>query len=178
MFIGMRNMSEKNLVIDGLELNYEGLFDLNELLKALDKYTAERGYEKAEKRRQEKVTPSGKEFSIELRPIKIKTEYYSLMIKIRMNITNLRDVEVLKNKTRTRLNHGSISMIFDAWAISDYMYRWEQKPFYYFLRVLVDKFVYKFHSGKFHGELVDDTHYIYDNIKAHLNLHRYLESKP
>ena len=73
MFTGMRSMSEKKLVIDGLELHYEGLFDLNNMLNAIDKYAAERGYSKGEKRRQEKVTPSGKEFNIELRPTKVKT---------------------------------------------------------------------------------------------------------
>ena len=46
-------MVEQKHLVDGLELHYEGLFDLNDLLKTIDKYTAERGYTKAEKRRQE-----------------------------------------------------------------------------------------------------------------------------
>ena len=166
-------MLEKKIVIDGLELHYEGLFDLNELLKAIDKYAKERGYAKAEKRRQEIVTPSGKEFSMELRPTKVKTEYYALMIKIRMNITNLKEVEVLKNKVKTKLNKGNVNMVFDAWALTDYRKRWEQKPLYYFLRALVDKFIWHFHFDKFHGELIEDTHFLHTNIKAHLNLHRY-----
>ena len=170
-------MSEKRLVIDGLELHYEGLFDLNELLKAIDKFTAERGYAKAEKRRHETVTPSGKEFSMELRPFKVKTEYYTLLIKIRMNITGLKEVEVLEDSAKTKLNHGNISMIFDAWAVTDMKWRWGQKPIYYFFVILVDKFIYKFFSEKYHGELIEDTYYIYDNIKSHLNLHRYIKAK-
>jgi hypothetical protein len=166
-------MPEKKIVIDGLELSYEGLFDLNDLLKAIDKYARERGYAKREKRRQEIVRPGGKEFSMELRPTKIKTEYYALMIKIRINITNLQEVEVLKNKVKTKLNKGNVSMVFDAWALTDFRRRWEQKPLYYFLRTLVDKFIYKFYSDKFHGELIEDCHFLHTNIKAYLNLHRY-----
>ena len=166
-------MTEKKLVIDGLELHYEGLFDINELLKTIDKYAAEKGYSKAEKRRQELVTPSGKEISMELRPTKIKTEYYALMIKIRINITNFEDVEVLKDKVKAKLNKGNISMIFDAWTTTDYEHRWENKPLYYFLMSLVDRFIYRFHSDKHHGELIEDTHFLHTNIKAHLNLHRY-----
>ncbi|MBR9691837.1 hypothetical protein GOV06_03535 [Candidatus Woesearchaeota archaeon] len=166
-------MGEKKLVIDGLELHYEGVFDLNEFLKAIDKYSAERGYHKLEKRRQERTRPTGKEFSIELRPTKVKTEYYMLQIKIRVNITNMQEVEVVKDKVKTKLSKGNISMIFDAWAISDYKYRWENKPYYYLLRTLVDKFIYKLHSDKYHGELIEDTHFLHTNIKAHLNLHRY-----
>ncbi|MBD3354919.1 hypothetical protein GF361_02960 [Candidatus Woesearchaeota archaeon] len=166
-------MSEKKIVIDGLELHYEGLFDLDELLSAIDKYSKERGYSKSEKRRHETIKPESKQFSMELRPAKVKTEYYSLMLKIRINITNLKEVEVKKDKVKTKLNKGDITMLFDAWAVTDYRNRWENKPLYYFLMTVVDKFIYKFHSDKFHGELIEDTQYIYQNIKAHLNLHRF-----
>ena len=47
-------MVEKTLVIDGLELNYKGLFDVNGLLKKIDKNIGARGYSKGEKRREEK----------------------------------------------------------------------------------------------------------------------------
>jgi len=166
-------MAEKNLVIDGLELHYEGLFDLDTLLKVIDQYTAERGYTKSEKRRQEIVTPSGKEFSIELRPTKIKAEYYAIMIKIRINITNLKEVEVLRNNVKTKLNEGHISIIFDAWTKTDFKQRWEQKPLFYFLRTLVDKYIYRFYSEKYYDELIEDTHFVHTNVKAHLQLHRY-----
>ena len=170
----MRNMSEKKLLIDGLELHYEGLFDLKGLLDAIDKYIHERGYSKSEKRRHEKVTPSGKEFSMELRPTKIKTEYFALMIKIRINITNLQEVEVLKDEVPTKLNKGNIVMLFDAWATSDLKWRWEKKPLFYFLRILADKFIYKFRvEDKFFGEVIEDTHFLHTNIKAYLELHKY-----
>lgn len=166
-------MPEKKIVIDGLELHYEGLFDLNDLLATIDKYSEEKGYVKREKRRQEIVTPSGKEFSIELRPTKIKTEYYVLMIKLRINITNMKEVEVLKNNVKTRMNEGKINMIFDAWVLTDYRKRWEQKPGFYFLRALVDRYIYKVYSEKYYGEVIDDTHFLHTNIKSYLMLHRY-----
>jgi hypothetical protein len=166
-------MPEKKLVIDGMELHYEGVFDLHGLLRAIDKYAEERGYSKREKRRQEIVTPSGKEFSIELRPAKVKTEYYTLMIKIRINITNMEEVSVMKGKAKKKMHKGNVDMLFDAWAITDYRRRWQQKPYYFFLRALVDRFVWHFHFDKFQGELVDDTNFLHKNIKAYLNLHRY-----
>jgi hypothetical protein len=64
-------------------------------------------------------------------------------------------------------------MIFDAWAITDYKFRYGQRPGHFFIKTILDKFVYKFHMGKFHGEVVDDTHYIHDNTKAYLSLFRY-----
>jgi hypothetical protein len=149
------------------------VFDLNRLLKAIDKYTAEKGYEKAEKRRQEIVKPEGKRFTMELRPIKVKTDVYSLMIKIRITITDLKKIAVKDKKKKKTMHSGNIVMLFDAWLLTEWEGRWEKKPYYYFFLILVDKFIKKLHSDKYVGELIDDTHYIHENVKAHLNLHRY-----
>ena len=167
-------MSEKKLVVDGLELTYKGLFDLDGLLKKIDETTHTRGYAKVEKRRQELVKKEGKEFSMELRPTKIKSEYESIMIKIRLNITDLKEVEVLIDKKKNKLQEGNIAMVFDAWKTTDWKWRWEKKPGIYFLRTLVDKFIKRFHQGRHEGELIEDTQYVYTNVKGYLQLHRYL----
>ena len=165
-------MTEKNLVVDGIEINYQGFFDLNGLLKTIDKYSSEKGYSKEEKRRSEKVTPSGKEFSIELRHTKKKSDFEILMIKMRMNITNIKDAEVIREGIKTRLQKGNVNIIFDAWIISEYETRWEQKPWYYFLRSIYERSIKVIFTGKLEGEVSNDCHHIYDNIKAHLNLYK------
>ena len=40
-------MAEKKIVVDGLELHYDGIFNLDALLKTIDKYASERGYGKS-----------------------------------------------------------------------------------------------------------------------------------
>jgi len=166
-------MSEKRLLIDELELNYNGLFDLQDMLKAIDGMIADRGYAKNEKERTEKVSQTGKEFFMELRPVKRKTAFYVLMVKLRVYINNLKDVEVLKDDKKIVLNEGEIRVLFDAWTTTDYEFRWEQKPVYYFLRNLFERFVYKVHTDKYHDEVIDDTHFIHRNLKAYLNMHRF-----
>lgn len=168
-------MTEKRLVVDGLELEYQGLFDLDALLKEIDKTTAEKGYSKSEKRRLEIARPEGKEFSIELRPSKSKSEYFILMLKIKVHITNIKEVEVLRGNKRTRMQEGKVSILFDAWTTTWYEFRWEQKPLFYFLRNLVDRFIYQFHTDANLGELSDDCHYVYNQVKAHLNLNQFLK---
>jgi len=163
-------MSEKKLYLDGLELDYEGVFDIKELLKTTDGLIKQRGYAKGEKRREELVRAGGKEFSIELRPVKKKTDFFLLMVKMRIHITGITDVEVMKDDIRTIMNKGKVSIIFDAWTTTDYEFRWEQKPLYYFLRNLFERGIYKFHTDRYSGELVEDTRFFYNNIKAFLNL--------
>ena len=169
----MRNMSEKKLYLDGLELDYEGLFDLNALLKAIDGVVKDRGYTKGEKRREDIIKSTGREFSIELRPVKRKTDYFVLMVKMRIYITNMTDVEVLKDDVRAMMNKGNISIIFDAWTTTDYEFRWEQSPLFYFLRNLFERIIYKFHTDRYADELIEDTHFMYNNIKAFLNLGKF-----
>ncbi len=163
-------MSEKKLFLDGIELNYEGTFDLMELLKTIDGLIKQRGYTKGEKRREELVREGGKEFGIELRPIKKKTDFFLLMIKMRMHITGITDVEVEKDDMKTMMNKGKISILFDSWTTADYEFRWEQKPLFYFLRNLFERTIYKFHTDRYAGELIEDTRFIMNNIRAFLNL--------
>ena len=166
-------MSEKKLYLDGLELNYEGLFDLKALLKTIDGLVKQRGYGKGEKRREELIRAGGREFSMELRPVKKKTDYFVLMVKMRISITNMTDVEVVKDDARTIMNKGKVNILFDAWTTTDYELRWEQKPLFYFLRNLFERGIYKFHTDRYSDELIDDTHFIYNNIKAFLNLGKF-----
>jgi hypothetical protein len=166
-------MTEKNLIIDGKEMHFKGIFDLNDFLKHVDKFCVDRVYSKGEKRRAEKITSTGKEFSIELRPAKVKTAIVKLLVTIKMNIANMKEVEVVKNNIKKRMQEGNISMIFDAWIISDYEFRYEQKPTYYFFRKLFERLVYLFKESQFDGEVRSDCNYIYDNMKSQLNLYKY-----
>ncbi len=166
-------MTEKNLVIDGLELKYKGLFNIRDLLDKIDSLTKERGYKKFEKRRKEIVKTTGKEFSMELRPIKKKTEFYELMVNIRISITNLQEVEVVVDEIKKKMHKGEINIIFDAYTLTDYKARWEQTPWYFFLRLMFEKVFFKVHTDKYVGEVMDDTHFIYNNLRAHLHLQRF-----
>lgn len=166
-------MVEKNLVIDGLELKYKGLFNVKELFDEIDKIIKERGYSRFEKKREERIKPTGKEFSIELRPVKQKTQFYELMVKIRINIANLQDVEVVVDDTKRQMQQGEVDIIFDAWALTDFRGRWEQTPWFYILRALFEKAFFKVRTDKYIGELIEDVHYFYNNVRSHLHMQRF-----
>ena len=166
-------MVEKNLVVHGLELKYKGVFDLNKLLSKIDSLIAEKGYKRVEKKRREYVMEKGKEFSIELRPVKKKTDYHDLMIKIRINIVNLQDVEIVVDDIKKKMHQGEVDIIFDGFTYTDYKGRWEQTPWYWFVRSMLERIFFQVHTGKYVGELIEDVHYFYNEVRAHLHLHRF-----
>ena len=55
---------------------------------------------------------------------------------------------------------------FDAWSLTDYERRWGMKPWMYFLKAVIHKYIYKFPYEE--GTIVEvaaDTAYVYAQIK-------------
>lgn len=170
---------EKNLVVNNKEIIYKGLFSADELFSALNKALADKRYTKKEKKTEELVTPAGRMLFLELRPFKIVTNYITLMIKIRVTLDNITEtVEEAHGEIKT-FQRGDVHIIFDAWSLTDYEHRWGMKPVIYFLKGVINKFLYSFpiESGSI-NELVSDTAYIYAQVKKLLNSYQKEEIKP
>jgi hypothetical protein len=166
-------MSEKKLVIDQMKLTYEGIFDLNGLYRLIDGWFYQKGYDKWERKNFEQVMPTGKDIEIELLPWKKTTDYFKNIIRIRMRYTNVKDVEIEKQGVKMRLNQGKVMMIFDGYLESDYEHRWHDKPLFFLIRTLFDKYVFKTYFTKFEKWLVNDVYDIHGRIQRFLNLYRY-----
>ncbi len=166
-------MSEKRLVIDQLGLNYSGVFSVSALYKKFIDWFHERGYEMFEKKNTEEITPTGRNIELELRPYKRVTSYAKNEIRIKVFITNVKEVVIDKDGTKNRLNQGDIEILFDGYVETDYENRWENKPYFYFFRALIDKYVWRIYTDKFETMIVTDVHHLHTKIKAFLNLYRY-----
>ncbi len=166
-------MSEKKLVIDQMKLTYEGIFDLNGLYRLIDGWFYQKGYDKWEKKNFEQIMPTGKDVEIEMLPWKKTTDYFKNILKIRMKFTSIKDVEIEKNGVKMRLNQGRVMMIFDGYLESDYDQRWEDKPLFFLIRTLFDKYVFKSYFNKYEKWLVNDVYDLHGRIQRFLNLYRY-----
>jgi len=166
-------MVEKKLVIDQLKLSYEGLFDFSELYRLIDGFFFERGYDKVEVVNQEQVTSGGKQIRIIMEPEKGITDYFKLIVKIRLHAIDLKEIEVEKDKAKLRLNQGQLKITFDGYVISDRSGTWEKSPFFWLIRVFSDKFIFRDHYNKAEKWLVSDIEDLQQKIKSFLNLHRY-----
>ena len=90
-----------------------------------------------------------------------------------LHISNLKEIEVVRDGQKKKLHQGNVFIIFDAWTSTNFELSWQQKPWYVFVRALVERGIYKFHTEKYYGELSDDCHSIYNNVKAYLNLFKF-----
>lgn len=164
---------EKNLVINNKELKYSGIFVADEIFSVINNALGDKGYIKTEKKSEELVTPAGKMLFLELRPYKEKTHYATLMIKIKIVLDNVTEIIREVDGVKKKFQQGDVVIAFDSWLLTDYEGRWGMKPWAYFLKGLINKFIYTapLESG-FFGELVGDTAYIYVQAAKLLNSYR------
>ena len=170
-------MAEKRIVYQDKYVSFEGLFDLKELFRMIVRWFNERGYDMFENKNFEEIYEDGKKILFEMIPYKKISDYYRIEIKLLAVFENLKEVEVELNGVKRRLLKGKGDFIFDAILVTDYENRWEGRPYYFFYRALVDKFVYKSYTDRYERELLREAKDLQEEIKGYLNMFRYHPSR-
>ena len=166
-------MVETQIIVDGLNLEYDGLFSARELYMLIDKFFKDHMYDKREVSNMEKVEAHGKFIEIEFQPYRKMSDYVKFIIRIKLSMRDVKEVEIEKDGHKLKVNKGKVRFIFDGFLETDYEGRWEGKPMYVFVRTVFNKFVYKVYTARFEEMLTQDVDTLYNEIKAFLNLYRY-----
>ncbi len=166
-------MVERRIVVDTLKLNYQGLLNIDELLKLVDTWCKERGYGKFEKSHTEQVTKDKRTVVLAWQPWKKVTPIIKVLIDIKFTFSEVKDVVVVKDNRRVKMHQAKVLIVFMGILQSDWANRWEGRPLIYFIRAVIDQFVYKIHSDKYYGVAAEETMALYSVIKAYLNLQKY-----
>ena len=158
-------MVEKKILVDGLRFSYNGPFDIIEFFKTTEYWIKSNEMEKEIKRKLEHVTPTGKKVEWFIEVWKLHSAYEKGVVRMRALFNNVQEVDVVKNDKKRKLNFGDVLLIFDGFIETNYEGMWHQKPLFYFLRALTDKFVYKFWTGKYHTEIRHDVYNMHMALK-------------
>jgi len=90
-------MSDLRIIVDHMQFEYSGLFDLNNLFKTVDAWLFERNYEKRTNKNFEENTPTGKFIEWEIASWHKATDYVRNIIKVRMLMYDLKKVEATRD---------------------------------------------------------------------------------
>ncbi|HII29939.1 hypothetical protein COT48_03610 [Candidatus Woesearchaeota archaeon CG08_land_8_20_14_0_20_47_9] len=165
-------MAERTIVVDGLTLNYEGIFSVADLFQVIENWLREKGYDKRETRNQEHVKPSGRYIELLLEPWKKVSDYARLVIKMEIYMHDITDVDVEKDGRTLRLNNGKLSIVFFGFLETDYELRWEARPFYVFTRTFFDKLFYRAYTKEYTSLLASSIYELHTFIRTHLNMYK------
>lgn len=166
-------MPERRIVVDELKLEYEGLFDVKEFFNLIENFFFDRKYDKREIKNVESVTPNGKNIEVVLMPWKTISDYAKYEIKLRIWIKNMKNVDVVKDDTKLKLQQGKIIIILDGYLTTDVEGRWESKPWFFFLRTIFDKYIYRPHTSKWEEGVIQHVKELHTELKSFLNLQRF-----
>ena len=167
-------MSEKKQVLYDLRTAYSGPFVVEDFYAEVDKWIAEKGFEKEHKKKLEHVTKSGKKIELVIEAHHHLDDLHTCVIVLRALLDNVKETIIKKDKKKARINNGDVFISIDGFIISDMHGSFYQvKPIYYFLRALIDKFVYNFWSGKHDGFAVANGHDLFKRISSFFNLQKY-----
>jgi len=166
-------MTERHLVIDHLKFSYEGLFNASELYALVSSFFFEKGYDWYEKVNEEQITPSGKQIHLVLSPWKNVSEYYKLNIMVKINMIDLKEVEIEQEGQSLRLSQGLVRMTFDAYVFSDRKEKWAGSTFKWFMMIVLEKYFFRNHLEKFETWVKSDVEDLLHKIKTYLNTTKY-----
>jgi hypothetical protein len=174
----MQLHNEKDLIVNNKELLYKGIFRSGDIFRVVNQSIKDKGYTKQEKRSEELVAEAGKQSYLELRPFKEVTVYMTFMVKIKIVFDKVTETTEEIDGTSRKFQNGDVRIVFDSWLLGDYQSRWGMQPWVYFVKGLINKYLYTFplESG-FKSQLSGDTAYLYAQIKKQLDSYKFESGK-
>ena len=160
-------MTETKVLVDEETIDYEGLFNPPEIYDMIDEFLSLKGYEKIEALNEEQVLEEGKDIHMVLTPIKWHTDYVRKAMKLDIRMRDVREVETKIDKVKVKMCQGKIQILFSGMIHTDWEGRWENRPIYYLMKTMFEKYVYKSHQDAFEAEVVSDVKELKKNIGAY-----------
>ena len=165
-------MSELRLTVDHLRLNYEGPFDANSLFKHITAFLKERAWDLKTEKEFENNTTRGKHIEWQIKCWKRVTDYIRYWPKIRILIYDYNKVDAILENKKVKVGSGRAVIYIDGYLELDESNRWEQLPFFQFLRSIYNNFVYRVYTERFELQLTHDMNHLHHTIEQFLNTYR------
>ena len=121
-------MTDIRLVVDHLQLDYKGPFQFNDLCKIINSFLNERGFDCRVDKDFEINTKAGKQIEWQISPWKKITIYARYIAKVRMLVSDMVKVQVVKDKKKAKVDSGRIIITIDGYLDLDYFGKWDANP--------------------------------------------------
>ena len=173
-------MGHLKIVVDHEKIDYSGPCDVNSLLRLIENFLWERGFDKRQEKDFELNTHGGKFIEWQYSPWKKITDYIQYIVKVRVLGYELVKIDSLNKGKKTKVDSGRIIIVIDGFLLYDYDSYWDDKPILLFLRTIYDYFVFKAYTERFEQQLAHDINHLHDHIEKFFNLYRHYSviSKP
>jgi hypothetical protein len=157
----------------GQVISYRGYFNPKDLYMIIQKIFKQNSYDWSEYKNVEQNFSDHLQIEWDLRPYKKLSDYVKVELRVDVTGTNLKLKEIEVDGVKKKLHEGNLTIMLRAFMITDYEQTWETKPFYFWLRMLADKFIFKSYTERAKGELQGVISEVREEIRSFLNMGRY-----
>ena len=155
-----------------LRLRYKGVFDWEGLYNAMRGWFKEREYDFLEKRYKHKTQSGGfAEIEVNWESWREETEYVKNWITVYFHIWDFKEVEVVKNGQKMKLNKARMLIEIFPKVETDYEDRWEGSLLKRKLRDFYERFFYRVEiESLWQDKLWYNTNKLHQLAKRHLEM--------
>lgn len=166
-------MGHVKIIVDHDKIDYSGPLNVGDLLRLIELFLWERGFDKKQDKDFEQSTERGKFIEWEITPWKWITDYIRYIVKVRVLGYDILKADAVTNGKKTKVDNGRLIIVIDGFIEYDLQTRWEHKPILHFLRAIYDNFIYKAYTERFEHMLVNDINHLHDQIEKFFNLYKH-----
>jgi hypothetical protein len=164
---------QRDVLFDKLKIKQGGVFNFDELYKALFRWFEAYGYSFHEDEYKEIQSEKGKQLEILWTSERIFDPYVKFVIETNFFITGLVDVEVEQEGIKVKTNKATIEFRISAYLVKDYKQEFEKNNLLKNLRIIWDKILFRKRMEQYEDILYEEANNYMDEIKAFLNLYHF-----
>jgi hypothetical protein len=121
---------------------------------------------------EEQVLPEGRQIIYKYKPHKKFTDFAKVIIYLDVVFKHVQDVTIEVNGVKKEMNKGDINISITGYVETDYENKWETKPFYYFLKIVSEKFFLGGHRTYYESYVNKMSQLLFDETKSMLNIQK------
>ncbi|MFH1358406.1 MAG: hypothetical protein ABIH37_00795 [archaeon] len=149
-------MVEKDRIYKG-KVKQKGIFNFKDSYQFLFDYLKDENYDITEEKYVEKVEGESKNLEIIWTGTKEVSDYFRFEYRIRWWILGMKKIRVKKEGQEITMDSGTVEIRFESYLQKDYENRWENNPFFKFIRGFYDRYIMKSRADDFVDRLFNDT---------------------
>jgi len=169
-------MSEKD-TLHKARIKQRGLFDFKDIYEFLYDYLMDENYDIFERKYVEKVKGQSKDVEIQWEVFKEVSDYFQFVITLDWVILGMKSIEVERDGKKIMMDTGMIEIRFKADLVKDYESRWENHPFWLFLRGIYDKYIIRTRIEEYEEKLLGEIFELMKQTKSLLAIETTSEKK-
>ncbi len=161
-------MAEFDYVIKGIDLSVDGIVDMDKLCSYIKSWFTRKNYDFYEKEYKDILKGSGKDFKIIWEGERKINDYVKFHIEITVKGKDTKKV----HKRKCVACKGNISLNFKSFIQTDYEDKWKGNFLMKFRKEVWNKFIMKDKFVKLNEDLAEETHDIFNQTRAFLNINK------